>query len=143
MKRLVIPFIFSLSLVSCKKENAQEYNNQKHIITNQDKLTPFFILGNWEIQSQSINNHSDLAAKCCRYIYFNPDNNPIDSIGSISYIENGDTIIGSFMVIDQNTIKTEFDFDIKTILFTVKNQVLSLNYLQNRNTISENWIKYD
>jgi hypothetical protein len=57
----------------------------------EDELFETGLLGRWEIADESIDGISDLSAKCCRFIEFNPDEDPEDLSGVFLYEDGSET----------------------------------------------------
>jgi hypothetical protein len=78
-----------------------------------DRLNDIWVLGPWEISSESINGISDITVNCCRFLEFVPDGDSSDFSGKFFYRE-GDRQVGQgSFTIDPNQ---------KTIVFQQENQ---------------------
>ena len=64
----------------------------------EDDLAQTGLLGRWEIADESMGGISDLSVKCCRFIEFNPDDNPQDLNGSFLYEDETGFYDGVFSV---------------------------------------------
>lgn len=125
--------VFTLiTLVGCEKDE-----NEKR-----DNLQPIGILGQWKLDSRSINGISGLAEECCDYIEFKTDNEPDDFKGEFIAYGTGYETTGVF---ELNTIEHTIHFDYNDARMSYEYQIfdglLIFNYLEDDQEIIEDWRK--
>lgn len=139
IKYLLTLLLFSFTL-GCAKEVDNNPNEGEQQST--DLLEQYDLIGEWEIQSRSFNNITGMPALCCEFVEFSVDQNEIDNIGIFSYYGNGESVAGTFEVIDFENMKIIIDGNIHLHSFTVNGNYLSLAYIENGDSISEIWVKH-
>ena len=139
IKYLLTLLLFSFTL-GCAKEVDSNPNEGEQQST--DLLEQYELIGEWEIQSRLVNNISGMPALCCEFVEFSVDQNEIDNIGIFSYNGNGESVAGTFEVIDSENMKIFINGNIHPHSFAVNGNYLSLAYIETGDSISEIWVKH-
>lgn len=144
MKITAITYLLTVLLCAvtfgCVKE--VDHNPNESEQQSVDLLDQYELIGEWEIQSRLINNISGMPALCCEYVAFSVDQNEIDNIGIFRYTGNGESVAGTFEVIDFESMKILINGNLHPYSFAVNGNYLSLAYIENGDSISEIWVKH-
>lgn len=128
-------FAISLLCTSCEK------NDEKGKIGTSDNLEILGILGQWKLESREINGISSLAVECCDYIEFETDNLPNDLNGLFRSNGLGYETNGVFQLDSSNeTIEFTYNGDQKIYDLQIVDTRLVFKYLENNDSIVENWL---
>lgn len=109
---------------------------------NQDLLEEIGLLGRWEIQSRLVNNISDLSALCCEFLEFQTGEAVSDTKGNLIYSGNGQDNNGTFEINNNgDVLLVDFGTGIDQYEINIQDNFLIIEYLQNNDNYSENWIR--
>jgi len=134
--KYVRKFAFLVSILtllsSCKKNESQ----------TPDNLEQFGILGEWKLETRTINGNSDLSVLCCDYIMFKTGNELDDLKGEFEAFGNGYETDGVFELNTVNSI-IHFDYDNsqKSYEFQISNNIITFIYDENSQEVIESWRK--
>ena len=113
---------------------------------NYDNLNELGIFGEWEINSETIDGISDLAAPCCRFIEFLPDGNNEDFSGLFNYsVQPTQSYDGIFTVDPTNQVITFQREGNEEVMYsyTINNSqdTLSFTFTENEAVFEQDWVK--
>lgn len=139
MKRIYRITILSaiLAFSACKKESDETLP-----VNKVDKLDDIGILGEWEIESRSINGIDDMLPICCEFLDFQTGSNMEDLNGNVRYLEIDRDIAGKFEI-DQANMTIEFifeDYNYSSKL-EIKDNVMHLTYSNEGLVIEDAWVR--
>lgn len=107
-----------------------------------DDLEQTGILGEWKLDSRSVDGIADLSIQCCDYITFKPDSEPQDLFGEFTATGLGYETSGVFELNSStNTIHFDYDNSQKSYEFQVSPSSITFAYLENDQEIIEDWRK--
>lgn len=133
MKNLGILFAISLIVItSCGVNEAEQLDNLEEI----------GLLGEWKLDSRSVNGISDLSIQCCDYIEFKTDNDPSDLKGEFRSRGVGYETNGLFELKDSDkTIQFVYNNVQRAYEFQLSGDRLTFIYPEDDSEIIEYWRK--
>ncbi len=119
-------------LISCEKDDTEQIEN----------LEQFGILGQWKLETRTINGITDLSIQCCDYIEFEADSEIADLKGKFLANGVGYETKGVFEI---DTSKTTIQFDYgdtqKSYEFQISEDLIIFSYSEDNLEIIEDWRK--
>ncbi|MFP8487987.1 hypothetical protein ACKGJO_02720 [Gracilimonas sp. Q87] len=133
MENLGMLFVFTLvTLTSCGVNEAEQM----------DSLEQTDILGEWKLDSRSVNGISDLSIQCCDYIEFKTDDDPSDLKGEFRSYGVGYETNGLFELKDSDkTIQFVYNDVQRAYEFQLSDDRLTFTYPEDDSEIIEYWRK--
>ncbi|MGF1554982.1 lipocalin family protein [Paucihalobacter sp.] len=113
---------------------------------NYDKLNELGILGEWEINSETINGISDLTVQCCKFIEFLPDSNNEDFNGLFTFNDDPSQSYNGVFTVDPTNQVITFQRDgnedvVYSYTINGSQDTLSFTFTENDAIFEQNWVK--
>ena len=109
-----------------------------------DNLEELGILGEWKLESRTVNGITSLAVICCYTIEFKTEGRKNDLKGEFISKGDGDDAIGIFEInSSDNTI--QFDFNDRLLVYglVISEDYITFNYKEDDDSFSESWRKLE
>ncbi|MEP2058854.1 MAG: hypothetical protein ABJJ05_13670 [Maribacter litoralis] len=131
---LVLLLAIFIMFAGCEKEEIEQTDN----------LDPFGILGQWKLETKTINGITDSSIQCCDYIDFKTDSELNDLKGEFmatgeEYETNGVFELNTL----NNLIHFEFDNTQKSYEFRITDNLATFTYFENNQEVIEDWRKQE
>lgn len=131
-RKFTILILILTVLSSCEKDEIQ----------TPDNLEQIGVLGEWKLETRTINGISDLAVLCCDYIMFRTDNELDDLKGEFTAFGDGYETDGVFKLnTASNIIHFDYDNSQESYEFQISNDLITFTYDENSQEVIENWRK--
>ena len=135
LKYLPVVFLIILFvLTSCENDEIEQT----------DRIEQFGILGQWKLESLTINGITDLSIQCCDYIEFKKDTDSDDLKGEFIAYGVGYETNGVFeLITSNNTIQFDYDNKQKVYEFQILDNLIIFKYSDDNQKIIEDWRKVE
>lgn len=138
MKKVIIGILVFVGILFSCQEEENSLNNEEI----QDLLENTKLIGDWKLESRSIDNITSLAVECCDFLEFRTDSIKDDYIGKFFAHGVGYQAIGIFEVdIDSSLVNFIYDSGSHVYYYESQDSSVYFRYQQNGQLIEENWIK--
>ena len=127
--------VLLVTLTGCEKDNS---------VSATDQLEQIGILGKWKLEVRTVNNITPLIIQCCDTIAFMRDNEPGDLKGEFRSTGAGYETNGIFEISTvDSTIFFAWNNSQRLYEFQLSGNVLTFEYTEDEQEVSEDWYKVE